>query len=76
MSINDDVGVLALEHELKLLEDGLCVETCSRQLTEGVVVIGAPEEAALWESSMPEKVAANSDVVVGVETCNRNVVIK
>lgn len=73
MFINDYVGVLALENELQLLENGLCVETCSRQLTEDVVVVGAPEEAALWEASMAEIVAANSDVVVAVQTCNRNV---
>lgn len=73
MFINDYVGVLAFEHELQLLENGLCVETCSRQLTEGVVVVGTPKEAALWEASMAEIVAANSDVVVAVQTCNRNV---
>lgn len=73
MFINDYVGVLALKHELQLFEYGLCVETRSRQLTEGVVVVGTPKEAALWEASLTEIVAANSDVVVAVETCNRNV---
>ena len=73
MFINDYVGVLTLEHVLQLFEDGLCVKTRSRQLTEDVVVVGAPEEAALWEASMAEIVAANSDVVVAVQTCNRNV---
>jgi len=73
MFINDYVGVLALKHELQLFEDSLCVKTRSRQLTEDVVVVGAPEEAALWEANMAEIVAANSDVVVAVQTCNCNV---
>ena len=70
MLIDDNVGVLSLEHALDLLEDGLCLVTGLGQFTEGVVLVGAPEEATLWETRMSITISANSDVVVIFKSCN------
>lgn len=71
MSVNDDVSMLAVEHELKLLEDRLGMDASRRQLTECVIVVSAPKEAALRETSMSVVVSADSDVVIAFKTCNR-----
>jgi len=68
--IDDNVGVLSLEHALDLLEDGLCLVTGLGQFTEGVVLVGAPEEATLGEASLSVAVGAHSDVVITIDTCN------
>ena len=71
VSVDNDVGVLAVEHVLELFEDGLELVVRFGQFTEGVIVVGAPEEATLGESSMAVTVGTDSDVVIGFKTCNR-----
>lgn len=71
MPINDDVGVLTVEHALELFVNGLEVDFRGGQFTEGVVLVGAPEETALGEASLSVTVSADSDVVITLKTCNR-----
>ena len=71
VSVDNDVSVLAVEHVLKLFEDGLALLISFGQFAKGVIVVGAPEEATLGETSMAVTVGTDSDVVIGFETCNR-----
>lgn len=70
---DDDVCVLAAEEHLHLLENLFQGEASCGQLTEDVVDISAPEEAALRAALLSLEVSADSDEVVVLKTCNGKV---
>jgi len=65
---DDDVCVLAAEEHLHLLENLFQGEASCGQLTEDVVDISAPEEAALRAALLSLEVSADSDEVVVLKT--------
>jgi len=60
--------VLAAEEHLNLLEDRSKSEARGGHLTENVINISAPEEAAIRAALLSLKVCTNSDEVVILET--------
>ncbi len=64
----DNVCVLAVEKELQLIENWLCILTWSRQFAENKTLVIAPEEATLWESWMAVALGANSNVIITFKT--------